>query len=178
MALVGYVFFPLDQGHGWGNRYFHSAWMALPLLATAALFRPVDADRAAAEPVPGGSRLFEDMQTRTYVTACILLSLVLGVGVRAQAMRAFMAFDVGQLPQYRGTEKHVVLLVYNVTFYGADLVQNDPWLRGNEIRMLSHDPASDAQMMAQNYPTMHKVYADHHSWVWSAAPSAHDVRHH
>jgi hypothetical protein len=41
LTVFGYFLVPVDQGHGWGYRYFHSAWMALPLLATAAIFRPV-----------------------------------------------------------------------------------------------------------------------------------------
>ena len=45
LTLFGYFLVPVDQGHGWGYRYFHSAWMALPLLATAALFRPATKPR-------------------------------------------------------------------------------------------------------------------------------------
>jgi hypothetical protein len=60
-------------------------------------------------------------------------------------------------------------------FYGGDLVQNDPWLRGNEIRMMSQGAAADRQMMARNYPQMHVVFADRHGWVWSAKGSDHDA---
>ena len=38
LTVLGYFLVPVDQGHGWGYRYFHSVWMALPLLATAAMF--------------------------------------------------------------------------------------------------------------------------------------------
>jgi hypothetical protein len=165
-TLIVYLFFPPDQGHGWGYRYFHSAWMALPLLATAALFRPLDPKTAPnADPLP--AQTFEDAGTQAYVVACLLLTLVLGVGQRALEMQAFMAFDLNQLPHYPGTERHVEILDANLTFYGGDLVQNDPWLRGNVIRMISHGPAADREMMAENYPQMHLVYADHHAWVWS-----------
>jgi len=68
LTLVGYFFVPVDQGHGWGYRYFHSAWMALPLLATAALFRPARTLREASSP----ARLFEDSETKSFVAACIL----------------------------------------------------------------------------------------------------------
>ncbi len=169
-TLVLYVFFPLDQGHGWGNRYFHSAWMALPLLATAALFRPVDPASAARVTATTPPAIFEDPQTRLFVTACIMLTLVFGVGFRAWQMQAFMAFDLGQLPHYAGTERRVVILDPNVMFYGGDLVQNDPWLRGSEIRMMTHGRDEDRQLMAQYYPDMHQVFADHHAWVWSAKP--------
>src|SRR5438067_426521 len=40
LTLAGYFFVPYDQGHGWGYRYFHASWGALPLLAACALEHP------------------------------------------------------------------------------------------------------------------------------------------
>jgi hypothetical protein len=163
LTLFGYFFVPVDQGHGWGYRYFHSAWVALPLLATAALFRPARALRGA----NSGAGLFEDNDTRAYVAACILLTLVFGIGFRAWQMQDFVARDLRQVPQYQGTERRVIILDGRSSFYGADLVQNDPWLRGMVIRMYSHGAAADEQMMAQHYPQLHRVYADRYGTVWS-----------
>jgi hypothetical protein len=73
------------------------------------------------------------------------------------------------LPHYRGTERRVVIVDEATSFYGADLVQNDPWLRSNVIRMITHGPVEDKKMMAQNYPTWHQVYGDRFGTVWSAA---------
>jgi hypothetical protein len=165
LTLFGYFFVPVDQGHGWGYRYFHSAWMVLPLLATAALFRLARTPREASSPV----RLFEDNETKSFVAACILLTLVFGIGFRAWQMHAFLARDLSQVPQYEGTEKRVVILDGRSSFYGADLVQNDPWLRGMEIRMYSHGAAADEQMIAQDYPQPHRVYSDRYGKVWSRA---------
>ena len=165
LTLVGYFFVPVDQGHGWGYRYFHSAWMALPLLATAALFRPARTPREASSP----ARLFEDNPTKSFVAACILLTLLFGVGFRAWQLQGFMARDLSQVPQYKGTERRVVILDGRFSFYGADLVQNDPWLRGNEIRMYSHGAAADQQMIAQYYPELRRIYADRYGAVWSQA---------
>ena len=167
-TLVGYLFFVADQGHGWGYRYFHSAWMAVPLLSTAAMYRPV--------PIPATGQvprltLFEDAEARGFVVACAVLSLVFGVGLRAIQIQGFMANDLKQVPHYTGTEHRVVIIDSTFSFYGADLVQNDPWLRGNEIRMFSHGSAQDSQMMQQNYPLLHMVYADRYGSVWSSAPS-------
>jgi hypothetical protein len=165
LTFFGFFFVPVDQGHGWGYRYFHSAWMALPLLATAALFRPARTPTEASHP----PRLFEDSETKRFVAACLVLTLVFGVGFRAWQLQDFMARDLNQVPQYRGTERRVVILDSRSSFYGADLVQNDPWLRGNEIRMYSHGWAADQQMMAQYYPEVHRVYADRYGAVWSQA---------
>ncbi len=114
-------------------------------------------------------RLFEDGETKNFVATCVLLTLVFGVGFRAWQVEAFMARDVSQVPQYTGTERRVVILDGRHSFYGADLVQNDPWLRRNEIRMYSHGAAADEQMMAQYYPELHRVYADRYGTVWSRA---------
>ena len=180
LTLLGYVLVPEDQGHGWGYRYFHSAWMALPLLATAALFRTAPASERTVDdkringgaPAARPAGLFEDIDVRSFVGACIVLTLVLGTGFRAWQMQAFIAQDLTQLPQYRGTEPRVVIVDDRFSFYGADLVQNDPFLRRSEIRMYSHGTAADERMMAQQYPALHQVYADRYGTVWSAAPPA------
>jgi hypothetical protein len=163
-TLIGYAFYPQDQGHGWGYRYFHSAWMALPLLATAAIYRPTGLKDVRHDSIS----IFADTATKSYVAACILLTLIFGVGFRAWQMQGFMADDLNQLPHYQGTERRIVLIDTRSSSYGADLVQNDPWLRGNEIRMFSHGRTEDAKMMAQYYPTWRKVYADRFGEVWSA----------
>jgi hypothetical protein len=165
LTLFGYFLVPVDQGHGWGYRYFHSAWMALPLLATAALFRPA---RTPGEPT-SPAWLFEDSETKSFVAACILLTLIFGVGFRAWQLQNFMARDLSQVPQYKGAERRVVILDGRFSFYGADLVQNDPWLRGNEIRMYSHGAAADQQLMTQYYPELHRVYVDRYGAIWSEA---------
>jgi len=165
LTLLGYFFVPVDQGHGWGYRYFHSAWMAVPLLATAAMFRPSGTKAAGTAGYAAG--MFEDAPTRSYVAACIALTLLFGVGMRAWQMQDFVATDLAQLPHYRGTERRVVIVDPTLSFYGADLVQNDPFLRGNVIRMYTHGRSADQQMMARSYPAMHLVFADHYGWVWS-----------
>jgi hypothetical protein len=163
LTVFGYIFVPVDQGHGWGYRYFHSAWMALPLLATAALFQPARFAREASLP----TRLFEDSETKGIVLACIILTVPFGVGFRAWQIQDFLARDISQVPQYTGTERRVVILDGRFSFYGADLVQNDPWLRGDEIRMYSHGASADQRIMAQYYPELHRVYSDRYGAVWS-----------
>ena len=162
LTVVGYFFVPVDQGHGWGYRYFHSAWMALPLLATAGLFRLARSPKEVNSPAP----LFEDCETKDFVAACILLTLIFGVGFRAWQMEDFISRDLNQVPQYKGVEWQVVILDGRSSFYGADLVQNDPWLRGNEIRMYSHGASADEQMMARYYSDLRRVYADRYGTVW------------
>jgi hypothetical protein len=165
LTLVGYFFVPVDQGHGWGYRYFHSAWMILPLLATAALF-PVAASAAGA----GIQKpLFQDSDTKKFVAGCILITLVFGVGVRGWQIQKFIATDLRQVPQFHGIHPHIMILDTRTSFYGADLVQNDPWLREKKIRMYSHGTVADAEMMERYYPAFQKVYEDNYGTVWSCS---------
>ena len=164
LTLLGYFLVPVDQGHGWGYRYFHSAWVALPLLAAAAFSRPPDTEPR--------SCVFDNIETRTLVVACALLTLVLGIGLRAIQIRGFITMDTQQVPSYGGSERRVVLIDVSHSFYGQDLVQNDPWLRGDVIRMISHGEEADATMMREQFPKMHRVYQDSHGSVWSATSAS------
>jgi len=104
------------------------------------------------------------------------LTLLIGGIFWAVEIRAFMSFDLAQAPPDAGAERHVVLINPN-GFYSADLVQNDPWLRGNVIRMLSQGLEKDRAMMKQYYPGMHAVYADTHGVIWSTTPQPLPIRH-
>jgi hypothetical protein len=103
------------------------------------------------------------------VVACALLTLTLGIGFRALQIRQFVSQMMHQEPSYAGTERRVVIIDPMLSFYGMDLVRNDPWLRGNLTRMISHGRTTDARMMAHYFPEMHKVYADPFGTVWSTA---------
>jgi hypothetical protein len=161
LTLLGYFMVPVDQGHGWGYRYFHSAWIALPLLAAGAL---------TPSPIGRQGTFFEDAGSRTFIVTCAVLTLLIGVPFRAVQVRDFMMEDLAQLPAYPGNERQVVLIRRDNSFYG-DLVQNDPWLRSNAIRMLSQGRDADALMMAQNFPDFHSVYIGPHGAVWAADKS-------
>lgn len=147
LTLVGYLLVPADQGHGWGYRYFHSAWLALPLLGAAAV---------------------RNEQLRALVVGCALLTLIFGVGFRAWQIHDFIADDLAQMPPYSGTERRIIILDPTAAYYGADLVQNDPWLRGDVIRMITRGKSEDEAMMRAHFPDMHRVYSDLHGTVWSS----------
>jgi hypothetical protein len=109
-----------------------------------------------------------DEQTRALVVGCALLTLVFGVGFRAWQVHDFIADDLAQMPAYSGTERRVIILDPTTAYYGADLVQNDPWLRGTVIRMISRGKADDEAMMQAYFPDLHRVYGDVHGTVWSS----------
>jgi hypothetical protein len=167
ITLLGYIIVPFDQGHGWGYRYFHSAWIVLPVLAAGALTRGAPGDTHAKE--SHGNAVFEDTAPLTLIVACALLTLTLGVGLRAVQMHEFISEALSQEPAYAGTERRVVIIDPTGSFYGQDLVRNDPWLRGNVIRMITHGREADADMMRAQFPELHQVWAGRFGTVWSAA---------
>lgn len=167
-TLLGYVVVMFDQGHGWGYRYFHSAWIVLPILGAGAL-SPAPVRNETDHAQPARDRLFMDAGSRTFVVACALLTLTIGIGFRALQIRQFVSQMMHQEPSYAGTERRVVIIDPRLSFYGIDLVRNDPWLRGNLTRMVSRGRTTDARMMAHYFPEMHKVYSDPFGTVWSAA---------
>jgi hypothetical protein len=172
VTLFGYALVLFDQGHGWGYRYFHSAWIALPILGAGAL-APAAAragnETRAAEPHP--ELVFADAGSRTFVVACALLTLTFGVGFRALQVHQFVGRLMSQEPTYPGSERRVIIIDPAFSYYGQDLIRNDPWLRGNVMRLITHGRTADVDMMHAWFPELHRVYADRYGSVWSAAPA-------
>jgi len=162
LTFVGYLFVWPDQGHGWGFRYFHSAWLALPLLATAFLYAP------AAPPAAAPATATDNRDLLSFVVACALTSLVAAVGLRAWQINTFINGHLRQLPNYYGVEPRVVVIA-PVGFYPYDLVQNDPFLRGAEVRMVDLGDEATAAAVRRHFPAYHLVYRDNRGQVWSAA---------
>ena len=127
-TFVGYVFFVFDQGHGWGYRYFHSAWGVVPILAACAMTaRPASNGRLAA-----------------FAGAAAMLNLVLVLPVQMIQIDRIIARHSMQLPKPRRPGNNVYF-VHDGGFYLADLVQTDPLLRADDLVLFSGGPALDAQ---------------------------------
>jgi hypothetical protein len=167
LTLTGFLFVAVDQGHGWGSRYFHSAWLSLPLLATAFLFPPAEDKRSGQ---PTGSPIAV-ADPRAYVVACALLSLFAGVGLRASQIDEFLAAHLSHSPHYAGTEPRVVVQS-GAGFQARDLVQNDPFLRKDVVRMIRVGRDNTAAAIERHFPGYHRVYVDIYGEVWSAAATS------
>ncbi|HWW19903.1 MAG TPA: hypothetical protein VNZ06_03785 [Steroidobacteraceae bacterium] len=159
VTIVGYLIVPVDQGHGWGYRYFHSAWMALPILGAGALARPISARQA--------SLAEEDHDIGVLMLGCAMLTLVVGVGLRAYQMNEFIAQDLTHVHSQYCLDRCVILLKAGGGPYELDLVQNDPWLRSDTIRMVSASSELNAKMLAYEFPGMHLIYRGRDGEVWT-----------
>lgn len=129
LTFFAYFTIPFDQGHGWGYRYFHPAWGALPVLAALGAVKLTAVD---------GSRASQHLLVLT------LTSLLAANGLRLTQMAEFMANHLAQFPPRVEAERRTVL--HNGRgYYARDLIQNDPWLRGSEVVLLA-EPAQEREV--------------------------------
>jgi hypothetical protein len=156
ITFVAYLFVPLDQGHGWGYRYFHSVWFVLPVFAGAALATP--------RPSP----LDRDSTSLKPLISCALAGTVGGLIIMtpyfAWSVHSFMSAHLALIP----TADHGVPRVVIINpqgYHKADLVQNDPFLAGPVVRMLSQGPR-DTEVMARRFPDLILLGESEEGSVW------------
>jgi len=161
LTFVGYLFVPFDQGHGWGFRYMHSVWFVFPVLAALCLVGPQSKGSVAvsqgASPISG------------YPAGAALGGLLILIPLTAWQVNAFIRAHVAQLPTAdHGVPKVVIVNPYGA-YYAQDLVQNDPFLRGPVVRMVTRGRAEDARMMARHYPDLVLLKSGYRGTVWGYA---------
>lgn len=123
LTFFAYFLIRFDQGHGWGYRYFHSAWGVMPILGAAGAIK--------LGAMPG-----EGLRWSGALVVVSLASLIGANGLRFQQMGSFMEDHLAQFPPRVPAEFRVVL--HNDRgYYGHDLIQNDPWLGSSEIVLLA-----------------------------------------
>jgi hypothetical protein len=136
VTFVGYLFCVYDQGHGWGYRYFHSAWGVIPILAGCAM---------TAQPESNG-------RLAAFAGAAAMLNVMLVVPVQMMQIDAIIARHSAQLPAPRRPGNNVYFVQEPGGFYLADLVQSDPLLRADDLILFSRGTELDAKLRRQNWP--------------------------
>jgi hypothetical protein len=131
-TAVAYFAIRFDQGHGWGYRYFHGAWGVLPVLAALGVQRLTD-------------RLGGGRGPAAVVMFVTLSGLAVLGALRSIQVEGFVSTHLLQRPPMQDTGPQV--LVYRGNgYFGRDLVQNDPWLRGRTLSLLQ--PSRDVEEAA------------------------------
>lgn len=149
-TLAGYMFVPHSQGHGWGFRYFYSAWATLPLLAAAFL----------------KSDTIKNSQWKHFVGATALFSLIICTGLRFYQVHQFIGQHLSQLPELEKGKNYVCILNTRKGYYVRDLIQNDPFLRGPVITLRRINHEKDQKMMSKMFPTAIRVFESESTLVW------------
>lgn len=152
-TLLGYLFVTFDQGYGWGARYVHSAWGALPILAAAAM---VSAGYGA-----------QGRQLSNYVVRAAMFSLVFATALRLFQIHLFMQDQLALRPPFEKGVRQIVFIAPHPDFYTQDFVQNDPFLREPVIFMLSRGQIRDySEVIARRFPAARLTYDGPNGRVW------------
>ncbi len=130
ITFIGYLFVIYDQGHGWGYRYFHSAWGVVPILAGCAM----------TERSKSNGRL------TAFAGAAAMLNLFLVVPYQMMQIESVIARHSAQLPKPRRPGNNVYFIRDSGGFYTGDLVQMDPMLRETDLLLFSRGPELDAEL--------------------------------
>lgn len=145
-TFFAYFLIRFNQGHGWGYRYFHPAWGALPILGAAGALKLVS---ISGEGVRWGRML----------AAMALINMLAANGLRLSQMGSFLNDHLAQFPPHSGANNQLVM--HNGRgYYAYDLIQNDPWLRGNSVIALVQNQEDKARVLnglQQRFPAPHQL---------------------
>jgi hypothetical protein len=150
LTFVAYLFVRFDQGHGWGYRYFHSAWGVVPIMAGCAM-----ADRPEAN-----GRLV------SFAGATVILSLLFLIPFQMHQIEGFITQHLAQLAPARRPGNNIYFIHPLGGGYLADMVQADPLLRNQDLLLVSHGAALDSQMIQRNWPGAVKISGGHAADQW------------
>ncbi|HWX81946.1 MAG TPA: hypothetical protein VNZ02_17725 [Steroidobacteraceae bacterium] len=155
LTFLGYLFVTFDQGHGWGYRYFHSAWGVIPILAGCAM-----TNRPVANP-----------KTASFAGACAILSLVIMVPFQLNEIQQFISQHLAQLGAPKRPGNNVYFIRPRRGFYVADMVQMDPYLRDADLYLASRGGELDEKMVLTNWPAARRVSTGPAYEQWYLGPS-------
>jgi hypothetical protein len=141
LTFAGYFFVAFDQGHGWGYRYFHSAWGVIPILAACAM-----TDRSAA-----------DLRLVSFAGAAAVLNLMVVIPFQMYQIDAMISSHLAQLGPPLRPGNNVYFIHPRGGFYVADMVQIDPLLRDPDLLLVSRGAELDAKMIHENWPDAVKI---------------------
>ena len=114
-----YYFFYLDQGHGWGYRYFHGTLACLIIVAVAGW-------RALAEKI-------EPRRLRNFMVAGVAASLLIQLPLRCYQAETFIRPFARASEMIHSTPVQVVALDPHDAWYSADLIRNGPFLEKSPV---------------------------------------------
>jgi hypothetical protein len=114
-----YYFFYLDQGHGWGYRYFHGTLSCLVLVAVA-----------------GWKALLEnngEQRSQKFFCLALAASLCVALPLRCWQAEGFIRPFAKAAEFLRSRRANVVGIDPRFAWYAADLVRNDPFLEDRPV---------------------------------------------
>jgi hypothetical protein len=141
VTFVAFLFVKFDQGHGWGYRYFHSAWGVIPILAGCAMT----------------GRSQANLRLASFAGTTAILSLLVMVPFQMSQIERLVSAHLALIPPPKRPGNNVYFIHPLGGFYLADMVQVDPLLRNEDLLLVSHGADLDAQLVQSNWPNAVKV---------------------
>lgn len=114
-----YVFFYLDQGNGWGYRYFHGTLACLIVVAIAGWESLV--------------KLLGALRAKQFLVAGITASVAIQLPLRCFQVEAYIRPFAQTSEVIRASKVEIVGINPFDAWYSADLVRNDPFLEDRPI---------------------------------------------
>lgn len=148
-SFLAYFAVEVDQGHGWGYRYFHHAFVCLPLLAVAAVY----------------VSKHSDMIGRFLITV-ILGSIFASTALRAIQVHTFIGDHLAQVPEMALGKTRVIWIRPWEGYYTTDLVHNPPFLNSHTLYLLSPQLESEQTVMRSSFPSYKPLTPNPHERVW------------
>ena len=145
-TFLGYSLIAMSGGHGWGYRYFFSAWSCLPFLAAGLAADRLDTD--AADGVERSGRGAVPANLLRAVGFVAVLSLAVCLPVRLWQIHGLIAEHVSQMPA-RPADSELVqgdivsFLDPRQGYFRNDLVRNDPFFERGPYVFVSQGPDND-----------------------------------
>jgi hypothetical protein len=163
-TFTAYLFVTFDQGHGWGYRYFQSAFGCLPILAAACAVHP--------------TRFDPTVLRRLGLAA--MASILLALPLRVVQIGEFISQHLAQEPPIdarlldRWGPRVISFIRRYGGYYRYDMIRNDPFLRRGPLRFVGVDDESDA-LRARKVADMLDsdlvpISSDERGSVWVLAP--------
>jgi hypothetical protein len=154
LTFIAYLFVQFDQGHGWGYRYFHSAWGVIPILGGCAM-----TDRSD-----------EGRWLTSFAGAAAVLNLLLVMPFQLNEISEVISQHLAQLPPPKRPGNNVYFIHPRGGFYVADLVQIDPLLRNHDLLLVSHGAGLDGELVHRNWPDAVKIASERTADQWYLGP--------
>jgi hypothetical protein len=154
LTFIAYLFVRFDQGHGWGYRYFHSAWGVIPILAGCAMADRSDAQR----------------RLEAFAGAAAILNLLIVMPFQMHQINEVISQHLAQLPSPKRPGNNVYFIHPRGGFYVADMVQIDPLLRERDLFLVSRGAELDTDLIRQNWPSAVKIASQRAADQWYLGP--------
>lgn len=148
ITFAFYLFFPYDQGHGWGYRYIHPAWSLIPI--TAGVFAVTRGASASA---------------RGFVSTAVCAGL-LATPVFMYTTHGTIAKSIAQELPLSSNDPTMVFVAIYPNLYTVDLIRNYPQEAGNVTRMISQGASADQALVKALSPTATLLASDQRGTSW------------